>query len=76
MKRITKQFLIPEKKGVAVENNYEIYPSHKIVNGKIESGYESLVNELGSKKTIILDGHIGLHWKEVVVSFVKDHACI
>ncbi|MEC5165461.1 hypothetical protein RCH18_001189 [Flavobacterium sp. PL11] len=72
MERNTKQFLIPEKKNTIANVAYDIYPSHHIAQGKIESGYESLANELISKKIIILDGYIGVDWDEIRHSLAKQ----
>ena len=72
MERSTKQFLIPKKKEAVSNNTYDIYPSHHISKGKIEAGYEFLANELSTKKTLILDGYIGVDWKEIVETLSKE----
>jgi mannose-6-phosphate isomerase class I len=67
MRRKTQQHLIPETKQKTI-NSYDIYPSHKIVGGKINTGYSSLAKALSKESIIILDGYGGVDWKEVTES--------
>ncbi|MCG2462787.1 class I mannose-6-phosphate isomerase [Flavobacteriaceae bacterium F89] len=66
MKRNTYQFLIPEKKVKNSNTTYDIYPTHSISDGEIETGYQSLANRLVSERILILDGYIGVDWAEVI----------
>ncbi|MEC3907040.1 class I mannose-6-phosphate isomerase [Tamlana sp. 2201CG12-4] len=70
MKRKTSQYLIPVKKGKGNSSGYDINPVHKVSGGKINTGYESLVDNLVNEQVIILDGYIGVDWQEVVDSLV------
>lgn len=67
MRRATQQSLIPEIKPNEI-NDYDIYPSHKIDAGKIDIGYTSLVKVLSKERIIILDGYVGVDWKEITES--------
>ena len=71
MKRQTKQFLAPIKKGSNSKNSYNIYPSYHTNEGEIHKGYDKLVNEIIHEKYIILDGYIGTDWEEVINNFTK-----
>jgi mannose-6-phosphate isomerase class I len=67
MKRNTYQYLIPERKVKNLNNNtYDIYPTHPISGGKIETGYQALAKRLIGEPILILDGYIGVDWDEVV----------
>ncbi|MEN9907248.1 MAG: hypothetical protein RLZZ540_389 [Bacteroidota bacterium] len=72
MERNTQQFLIPVKKEKNINYNYNVYPSHQITKGKIAVGYKTLVSKVLSEKKLILDGYIGVDWKEVVESICKE----
>jgi len=48
----------------AVEK-YNIYPFHCLGDGKIFSGYSSLASWIIEKKTVIIDGYIGVFWHEI-----------
>ena len=71
MKRQTKQFLAPIKKGSNSKNSYNIYPSYHTSEGEIHKGYDKLVNEIIHKEYVILDGYIGTDWKEIINNFTK-----
>lgn len=71
MKRDTNQYLMPLKKDQFVGNSYDIYPAHSIVTGKIETGYNTLANNIANEKTVILDGYLGVDWEEVVSNLVS-----
>ncbi len=71
MKRNTSQHLIPLKKEKRDYTAYEVYPSFHLSDGSIQSGYETLAEQLALKKKVILDGYIGVDWDEVLGS-LKD----
>ena len=71
MKRKTSQYLMPLRKEEVVNNAYNIYPSHQIEE-PIQIGYQSLVERLSRERTIILDGYIGVDWKEVINSIIAE----
>jgi mannose-6-phosphate isomerase class I len=43
-------------------NSYDIYPSHTLGDGKIYSGYETLVDWIIEQKTVRIDGYVGVFW--------------
>lgn len=71
MKRNSSQYLIPATKKNISNNSYDIYPAHVVVDAKIEIGYKTLANRLAKEKIIILDGYIGVDWKEVITSLIS-----
>lgn len=66
MERKTTQYLIPYKKNSQeLDDNYDLYPSHQIEGSKIKLGYDSLALAIVNKKTVVLDGYVGVDWQEV-----------
>jgi mannose-6-phosphate isomerase class I len=41
---------------------YDIYPYHALGSGKINKGYDSLVNWIIEQKNVRIDGYIGVFW--------------
>jgi len=70
MKRNTSQYLLPVQKKKKSNDSYDIIPTHPLVDGNIFIGYENLANRLANENTIILDGYIGVDWKEVITSLI------
>lgn len=66
MKRNSQQNLIPEKIAETKDDGYDVYPAHRISQGKIKSGYKTLAAELSTKKLILIDGYVGVDWEEVI----------
>lgn len=66
MNRNTDQYLIPVQKQDFKSIGYDIYPYHSVVDGGIMVGYITLAERLSKEKTVILDGYLGVDWKEVV----------
>ena len=58
--RNTDQFLLPLAKKPVSEGKYDIYPSFKIENNLIWSGFESLAEELLRHKIIIAECYSGV----------------
>lgn len=71
MKRLTKQFLIPEKKVSHESRAYDLYPSHHLPEGEIAVGYSTLAEKLLGEPVLILDGYIGVDWEEVSSELVR-----
>ena len=69
-KRKTQQFLQPLQKSKLIQNTYDIYPAFDIGDGKILSGFESIVKEIKNEKIIIIDGYIGVLWDEFKANMV------
>ncbi|WP_316823665.1 hypothetical protein [Pedobacter miscanthi] len=44
---------------------YNLYPVHPLGNNKIVNGYPSLASWIIEKKTVIIDGYIGVFWEEI-----------
>ena len=58
--RDSSQYILPEVKPSPVEGRYDIYPSFKLDDGQVLSGFESLSNVLIKHRNIIIDGYIGV----------------
>jgi mannose-6-phosphate isomerase class I len=63
--RKSDQYLIPIEKTNPSKGKYDIYPSLSIEAGKIKSGIQSLVDEIGDQKTIIIDGFVGVFYDQL-----------
>jgi len=63
--RNTTQFLMPPKKQKETVGAYGLYPTHSVGNDKIFAGFETLVNEIQSYKTVIIDGFQGVFFENV-----------
>ncbi|MFC6997069.1 class I mannose-6-phosphate isomerase [Rufibacter roseus] len=61
--RKSTQYMLPLEKGGDV-NGYDVFPSFKIEDGKIASGFESLADWLSNHKQVILDGDPGVCWND------------
>ncbi|MCC8407917.1 class I mannose-6-phosphate isomerase [Mucilaginibacter sp. UR6-1] len=58
------QPLMPAKAGNKPDG-YDIYPFHNVGEGKILSGYNSLVRWMTGHKFVALDGYAGVFWDDV-----------
>lgn len=58
--RKTEQYLLPEEKPAPIDGEYNIYPSFKIENKRIFSGFKALSEILLKHKQIIIDGYTGV----------------
>ncbi|MDH5414374.1 MAG: class I mannose-6-phosphate isomerase [Flavobacteriaceae bacterium] len=65
MIRKTTQFLAPINKGYSKRKKYNIYPSYSTNENEIVEGYETLVDEIQNEKCLILEGYVGVDWKEI-----------
>lgn len=68
MIRKTKQYLAPVNKEPIQEGEYDVYPSYSTKGYTIFEGYESLINEIHTKKCLIIDGYVGVDWLEVITN--------
>ncbi|MDQ7948196.1 MAG: hypothetical protein REI93_05115, partial [Pedobacter sp.] len=53
-------------------SGYDIYPFHALGNGKIFSGFESLVDWLIEQKTIRIDGYSGVFWDVIQLKLDQE----
>ncbi|MGN7989859.1 class I mannose-6-phosphate isomerase [Pedobacter sp. 22226] len=53
------------------KNGYNLYPVHALGNNKIFNGYPSLASWIIEKKTVIIDGYIGVFWQQTE-SFLQE----
>ncbi|MCF6333913.1 MAG: class I mannose-6-phosphate isomerase [Draconibacterium sp.] len=63
--RKSSQFLMPAKKQKEEKERYDLYPTHPVGEGKIFEGFESLATEIQKNKTIIIDGYLGVFYKDI-----------
>jgi mannose-6-phosphate isomerase class I len=61
-RRKTDQYLLPEVKPFHTEGNYDIYPSYKLGDNQICSGYDSLAKLISKYRVVILDGYVGVFY--------------
>jgi mannose-6-phosphate isomerase class I len=60
--RKTDQHLLPEVKPIPTEGKYDIYPSYKLGDNQIYSGFDSLAEAISEYRVVILDGYIGVFY--------------
>ena len=60
--RKTDQYLLPEVKPGHIDGSYDIYPSYKLGENQIYSGFDSLAQEISKHRVVILDGYIGVFY--------------
>ena len=60
--RETGQYLLPDTKPDLPQGMYDIYPSYKLEENRIYSGFEALANVIVNYKTVIIDGYIGVFY--------------
>jgi mannose-6-phosphate isomerase class I len=73
--RKTEQFLLPEVKPLNAKGSYDIYPTFKLDNYKITSGFESLAGLIIKHEIVILEGYIGVfydHFREKLEESLKN----
>ena len=58
--RKTDQYILPEVNPVQTQAKYDIYPSFKLEENLIYSGFESLAETLIKNKVVVIDGYIGV----------------
>lgn len=71
-KRKTDQYILP----LFVEENkagrYNIYPGHKLPEGNIFSGFESLTDAVVDQNLVLIDGYQGVYF-EYIISQLQKH---
>jgi mannose-6-phosphate isomerase class I len=65
--RKTSQYLMPAKLDGSFtgKGEYDVYPFCRIGNGKIFSGYASLVSWIVEQKTVVIDGYAGVFFDKI-----------
>lgn len=64
--RETKQFLLPLQKADVAKGNYDLYPTARLDKGAIQAGSKALAECIANEKIIIIDGYVGVFFKEIV----------
>ncbi len=59
------------KKMQETVGDYGLYPTHRLSEGKIHLGFESLVSEIEKHKTIIIEGYQGVFFENIRKNFDK-----
>jgi mannose-6-phosphate isomerase class I len=67
--RKTSQYLMPSKLDGSFVNKgeYDVYPFCSLGNGKISTGYASLVPWIVEQKTVVIDGYVGVYFDKIKV---------
>lgn len=63
--RNSSQFILPAEKQKENIGKYVLYPTHSLGKEKIFAGFESLAKEIQHKKTVVIDGYIGVFFENV-----------
>ncbi|QHT70682.1 ROK family protein [Rhodocytophaga rosea] len=64
--RETHQPLLPVEKLVLSSQGYDIYPTFKLENGSIYTGFESLADWIAAKEKVVIEGYGGVLWEQFV----------
>jgi mannose-6-phosphate isomerase class I len=73
--RKTNQFLMPAVKPPGEKGGYDIYPTFRIDEGRIERGLASLADLIARHKIILIDGYAGVFFDQVrrdLEMYLKD----
>jgi len=62
--RKSSQYVMPAELGEQHEGKYRIYPTHSLGAGKIWRGFEGLVTEITNHKTVVIEGYLGVFFKD------------
>jgi len=62
--RNTDQFLMPVNKQIPAKGKYDLYPTLRIEDGKIDEGFASLARAIANEKQLIIDGYIGVFFED------------
>jgi hypothetical protein len=66
--RKTGQYIMPVTRQAPPRGKYDIYPSFKIADGKIFTGFESLAERIKGQNLVMIDGYSGAFFTDF-----KDH---
>lgn len=62
-KRNTTQYIMPVHKEKTDIQGYDIYPSFKVEDGKIFTGFSSLAERISNSQLVTIDGYIGIYFE-------------
>jgi len=62
--RNTDQFLMPVNKQIPGKGKYDLYPTLRIEDEKIDDGFASLACTIADEKQLIIDGYIGVFFDD------------
>jgi mannose-6-phosphate isomerase class I len=62
--RNSAQFILPEIKPDSARGKYDIYPSFRLTDNQISTGYEALVERVLEHKVVIIDGYVGVFFDQ------------
>lgn len=62
--RNTDQYSLPEVKPDQIDGRYYIYPSYKLADNQIYSGFDSLAHQISEYKVVVLDGYSGVFYDQ------------
>ena len=63
--RDSPQPLLPKRKPTPPAGEPDIYPSHRIASGAIQSGYAALAAIIARRPVVLIDGYCGVFWSEL-----------
>jgi mannose-6-phosphate isomerase class I len=69
--RKTEQHLLPELKPFHSEGEYDIFPSYKLGENEIHSGFEFLADVLMKHRIVVIDGYIGVFYDQICRNLEK-----
>jgi mannose-6-phosphate isomerase class I len=73
--RNTGQYILPVEKIICQEDKYDIYPSFKISDDQVFTGFESFVEIFRNHKVVIIDGYVGVfydHFRQMLDEVLKQ----
>jgi mannose-6-phosphate isomerase class I len=80
--RKTTQYLMPSRRRLARaplagrEDQYDIYPSFALGDGRIEGGFDALAQRLAGAGQVVIDGYPGVLWEDFRAGLAAAlHAC-
>ncbi len=63
--RKTTQELMPARLPRTEPGRYDLYPGFPLGPGKIALGYDALAEQLVGRRSVVIDGYIGVFWEDL-----------
>lgn len=60
--RKTEQFILPVDKPGETEGEYNIYPTFKVDDNQIFTGFDSITSAIRQSRTVMIDGYAGVYF--------------